>query len=793
MKPEPLAPERLRWRCPQDAAGFDRTDHASTSNRIVGQERAVKAVRLGLEIQSLGYNMFVTGVSGTGRESTIERILESLDLTTGDLKDILYVHNFDDPQRPTAIVLPADEGEGFVENLSQCVELLKSNIPAVMSGERMTMERKKIQSDLRARQQEHVEALGREAAEKGFSIVSIATGPDQFRPDALPVVDGEPAGFDKLDELIKAGKLTSEERDRFVADHDKLFSKLIDVLRRNQKAESEAAREDKELVRRMLRPTVDGILDRLKETGDPKVKEYADSLSDTIFENLDQFLNPPDDEDPYYLFSANMLVDNNGRRGRPVVIEQFPDQVSLFGSIDRLTVDNKPYSDFSLIRPGALLRANGGYIIMDAMDILRQPGLWPSLMQTLRNRTVVIRPHDPLNLFPIDLQPEPIEIDVKVILLGSDYLYTALGMSEPEFGLLFRIRADFDDEMDLNPQNLRDFAGVLAFIAGNEKLLPLSRSAIAALAEQAVRMAERRDRISTQFSRIADYARQAAYWAKQDSSCVVEAVHVRKAILEKRARLSMGQEYALESIDRGEMMIDTAGSRIGQVNGLVVLSGVDYTYGLPMRVTARASSGREGLINIEREADLSGALHTKGILIITGFMRGRYARDFPLSLSASICIEQSYGGVEGDSASCAELYALLSALSGIPVRQDLAVTGSVNQYGEVQPIGGVNYKIEGFFNVCRRRGLTGTQGVLIPSTNVESLQLDDDVVEAVESGLFHVYPVSRIDEGIELLTGMPAGVSEGADGVFQPDTVNGRVEAALKRMAEILRSFYRES
>ncbi len=790
--PEPLAPERLKWRCPEEAVGYERTDRAETSDRIVGQERAVRAVRLGLEIQATGYNMFVTGVSGTGRESTVKRILESLDLTAEGLKDILYVHNFEDPQRPVVITLPADEGESFVESLGQCVELLKRNIPAVMSGERINMERKKIHSDTAALQQGHIEAFSKEASARGFSLVSIPTEPGQFRPDVLPVVENQAIGFEKLEELVNEGRITAEERDRLLADHDLLFNRLIEVMRRNQKLEAKAAGEDRELVRRLLRPTVEGILSRLKEIGDPKVAAYADSLCATILDNLEVFLNPQQDEDPFYLFTANMLVDNSRRLGRPVVVEQFPDQVSLFGSIDRLTVDNKPYSDFTMIRPGALLRANGGYIIMDAMDILRQPGLWPALMQTLRNKTLVIRQHDPLNLFPIDLQPEPVEIDVKVILLGSDHLYQMLGMSEPEFEHLFRIRADFDDEMDLEPASIKDFAGVVAFIARNEKLTPLSAGAVAALAEQAVRMASRRDRLSTQFNSIADYARQAAYWAGCESSPLVEAGHVRKAILEKRARLSMRQEYALNSIDRGEILIDTSGSRVGLVNGLVVLGGVDYTFGLPMRVTARVSAGREGLIDIEREADLSGAIHTKGVLIITGFLRGRFARDFPLSLSASICIEQSYGGVEGDSASCAELYALLSALSEIPLRQDLAVTGSVNQYGEVQPIGGVNYKVEGFYNVCRRRGLTGTQGVLIPASNVDSLQLDDDVVEAVERGMFHVYPISTVDEGIELLTGVPAGVPDSPGGPFPDGSVNGRAEAALRRMAEILRNFSRE-
>jgi ATP-dependent Lon protease len=474
-----------------------------------------------------------------------------------------------------------------------------------------------------------------------------------------------------------------------------------------------------------------------------------------------------------------------------VVIEHFPDHSSLFGSIERVMVDNKPYTDFTMIRAGSLLRADGGYLIMDAMDVIRQPGLWQTLMQTLRNQTMVIRSHDPLNLFPVDLQPEPVDIDVKVILLGSAWLYNLLGMSDPEFNLLFRIRADFDDEMELNAANLKDFAEVINYIVHSEKMPTFTSAAMGALAEKAVRLTERRDRISTEFSRLADYARQAAYWARQAGSGVVDAEHVRTAIHEKHRRLSRSQDYALDSIAKREMMIDTEGSRVGQVNGLVVLSEVDYSFGLPMRVTARVSPGREGLINIEREADLSGSIHTKGVLIINGFLRGRFARGYPLSLSASICIEQSYGGVEGDSASCAELYAILSALSGLPLRQDLAVTGSVNQLGEVQPIGGANQKIEGFFRVCSRRGLTGSQGVLIPASNIEHLQLESDVIDAVSAGKFAIYPVRTIDEGIELLTGVEAG-DAAADGSFPGGSVNGLAEARLREMAMILKNFCRE-
>jgi predicted ATP-dependent protease len=790
MRPQPLSREQLRWKCPLAAFDFKSTNDLEPTEKIVGQDRAVLAVRLGLEIPSIGYNMFVTGVSGTGRETTVKRILDSLDLSTTSLRDIVYVHNFEDASRPLALLFSSEDGQKFVDDLRQCVDLLKANIPAVVASEKMSVERRALANQFKARQQEAMQHLDVLAKEKGFTVVSIPVAPDQFRPDVLPVIDGQTVSFEHLEELQKEGKLTEEDAKRFTDTHEELFIKLTEAFRKTRKLELEAQEAVKELHRRLLKPTVEGILDRLKENAEEKVVAYADSLVATIFDNLEDFVGPGPDEDPYYLFTANLLVDNSRSEGRPVIIEHFPDATSLFGTIERIVVENKPYSDFTMIRAGSLLKADGGYLIMDAMDVIRQPGLWQALMQTLRNQTVVIRQHDPFGLFPVELQPEPIEINMKVILLGSAYLYSLLGANDPEFGLLFRIRADFDDVMELNEANLRDFAEVIGYIAQSEKLPPLTGDAMGALAEQAVRLTERRDRISTEFSRIADYARQAAYWARQESAAAIEARHVERAIIEKRRRLSMSEDYALESIAKGELMIDISGSQVGQVNGLVVISTVDYSFGLPIRVSARVSPGREGLINIEREADLSGSLHTKGVLIINGILRGRYARDYPLSLSASLCIEQSYGGVEGDSASCAELYAILSSLSGLPLRQDLAVTGSVNQFGEVQPIGGVNQKIEGFFRVCSAKGLTGTQGVLIPASNIEHLQLDEEVVAAVEKGMFWTYPVSSIDEGMELLTGVQAGDLL-ADGTYPEGSVNFLVESRLREMASILRTFGR--
>jgi lon-related putative ATP-dependent protease len=785
---DPLGPGGLRWRCPEDTFDFETTSDVSPSTRIVGQSRAEKAVKLGLEISSIGYNMFVTGVSGTGRETTVKRILDQIDTTTDDLEDICFVYGFKDPSRPEALFFPSGDGSKFSENLEECVELLKSNIPTVIGSEKTSIEKRTIVDRFREQKEEMTASIEKEAVDSGFAVVNIPVSPEQFRPDVLPVIDGQPVTFDQLKALTGENKISEQDMKKYREVHDQLFAMLTDVYRRTRTLELEVQHEIVQLYRSLLRPTVLGILERLKETGGESARQYALDMAETILQNLETFAEWSEDADPYYLFTANLIVDNSESTTRPIIIEQFPDVISLFGNIDRILVDNKPYADHTMIRAGSILRANGGYLILNGMDLIQQPGLWQQLTQTLRNQTVVIRSHDPMRLFPVELQPEPIDIDVKVILIGPSWLYELMAANDPEFGLLFRIRADFDDRMEITKEHIQDFSRVIALIMQQEKLLPLDRSAMAAVAEQAVRLTGQQDRISTKFNLVADYVRQAVYWARQDGKDVVKAEHVKKAIWEKRYRLSLGEDYAISGILTGQVMIDTEGEEVGQVNGLAVYQGVDYGFGLPARITARVSAGREGIINIEREAELSGPLHTKGVMVISGFLRGKFAADYPLCLSASICFEQSYGGVDGDSASSTELYALLSALSGLPIRQDIAITGSVNQLGHIQTIGGVNQKIEGFFRICSERGLTGTQGVLIPSSNKRHLQLDYDVIKAVEDGIFGIYPASLIEEGIELLTGVPAG-ERLPDGSYPADTVYGRVDRKLEEMADTLRAF----
>ncbi len=789
MEIKSLKPSELRWTCPPDMFDFDKSSELEPSKEIVGQNRAVRAVKLGLEIPNSGYNMFVTGVSGSGRETTVKRILDQIDTSTDKLTDLCYVYNFDDSTRPRALVFPAGEGKQFKEGLELCVELLKKNIPVVLHSESTAAEKGSLLESFSRQKKEKMEGVEKASVEAGFAVVSIPTGSGQSRPDVLPVIDGKPYTYEELQQLAAEEKITQEKLKEYRTQHTELFKLLTSAVRHAQSVEIKAQVEIEKLFRRILKPTVTGILDRLTGLGDDESAEYVKRVAETILSNISVFAANSEEADPYVIFEVNLIVDNSECKKRPVVVEQFPDVVRLFGNIDRVVIDNKPYSDHTMIRAGSFLRANGGYLIINAMDVVRQPGLWQTLIQTVRNRTVITRPNEITRAFmPVELQPEPIDVDIKVILIGPGWLYSTLATQDPDFGYLFRIRADFDDRMELNEENIHDFAGVIAYICQSESVHPLNRDAMAAIAEQAVRLTGRHDRISLKFNTVADYVRQASYWATQEGRDTVTSEDVAKAIREKEFRLSLGEDYATDRILEDQVMVDTDGVAVGQLNGLAVYSGADHSFGLPSRITATVSPGVEGIVNVERESEMSGRIHTKGVYVITGFFREHFASDYPLSLSAGIVFEQSYGGVDGDSASSTELYALLSALSGVPLRQDLAVTGSVNQHGKIQPIGGVNYKIEGHFKICRHRGLTGTQGVIIPQSNVVNLQLNREVIQAVEKGKFHIYPVSTIEEGISLLTGMEAG-RRSEHGTYPVDTILGMADSRLRQMAETVRDF----
>jgi ATP-dependent Lon protease len=576
------------------------------------------------------------------------------------------------------------------------------------------------------------------------------------------------------------------------------------VLKETRKVEKtiqdELAGLDKSAISHLVEGRIGDIREKYQQ---PKIHAYLDEVKDSILENPSRFQPKPESPqvpipglalpspvDTFTEFQVNVLVDNAETKGAPVIIETSPTYRNLFGTIERSWgMGGIGKTDFTKIKAGSFLRANGGYLVLNALDVLIEPGVWLALKRTMRNRSMEMQSFDPFYLFASSaLKPEPIEVKVKVVMIGDAYLYETLYSVDEDFKKVFKIKADFDTVMERKNETQLQYASFIQKICHDENLLPFDRGGVAAVIEYGVRLAGRQKKLSTEFHRITDILREASYWAKRDKSDMVMEKHVDQAIAEKIYRKKMIEDKIQEMIDDGMILIDSDGAAVGQVNGLSVYDLGEYAFGKPSRITAKTSMGKSGIINIEREAELSGRTHNKGVLILGGYLRGKYAQDKPLTLTASLAFEQSYGGVDGDSASSTEVYAILSSLSGLPLRQDIAVTGSVNQNGEIQPIGGVNQKIEGFFDVCQSRGLTGKQGVMIPHQNVGDLMLRKDVVEAVAAGKFHVYPVRNIDQGVEILTGVPAG-EKSKEGAYPVGTVNYLVDLRLQDLSKRMKEF----
>jgi len=630
-------------------------------------------------------------------------------------------------------------------------------------------------------------------------------------PEIFPVLEGQMVPIEDVPKLVQEGKLETTTAEDLERKYEQFRQEFTVVYRKTLTLSRELASELSYLEQEGASVLVDGFIGELKEKyAVPQVAEYLEEVRHNILDNLDPFKeregeeepagsvpnegppksSPPSDRDPFRVYGVNALLAHNEEDSSPVVFETTPTHPNLFGNIQR-SYDSRGVwtSDFMDLRAGSVLRADGGFLIMYAMDALSETGVWRTLKRTLNHAKLEIQPME--LFFPFGtsaLKPEPIDLTVKIILIGDRSMYELFYAYEEEFKKIFKVRVEFDEEMDMSDDVIRQYSGRLRKLCEDEGLCPFDRSAVATLIEYGVRLAGRRNKVTARFTDLADLAREACYIARQKGQAPVTAAHLTSAIEAKVERHNLIETKIREMIADGTLLIDTEGSRGGQVNGLSVLEIGGYAFGKPVRITASAALGKAGLINIEREANLSGHLHDKGMHIIAGYLRSLFAQDKPLSLAASICFEQSYSGVDGDSASSSEIYALLSALSGLPLRQDIAVTGSVSQQGEVQPIGGVNQKIEGFYDVCHIRGLSSTQGVLIPVENVEDLMLRDDVIEAVAAGKFHVHPVARIEEGIEILTGVPAGERD-ARGYFTPETVFSRVNQRLREMADTLKQF----
>ncbi|MBP1719900.1 MAG: Peptidase lon domain protein, partial [Deltaproteobacteria bacterium] len=768
MGPERKYPEvpveKLRWRCPPESLPFETTEEIQPCMEIIGQERALKAIRLGLELDSLGYNIFIVGLVGTGRNTTIKCLLEEIDKAGKIPDDLCYVNNFKDPDQPHCICLPAGKGKVFKKDMEDLIESLKKNIPLIFESEDYQKQRRELVEKHREREKGMVKEFETRAKKEGFAVVQVQVGPFT-RPDVVPMVAGNAMPLDQLENLVDQGQYPKETFEQLKTKYSQLATDMELVLKETRKVEKliqeELAALDKSAISHLVKDAIGDIKEKYPQ---PKIQSYLDEARENILGNPSRFqpksetpqipipgLVLPPQVDAFTEFQVNVIVENAETKGAPVIIETSPTYRNLFGTIER-GIDRMGGSwktDFTKIKSGSFLKANGGYLVLNALDVFIEPGVWIALKRTLRNRTMEMQSFDPFYLFASSsaLKPEPIDVKVKVVMIGDAYLYETAYAVDEDFKKIFKVKADFDTVMERRDETQLKYAAFIRKICSDEKLRPFDRSGAAAVIEYGVRLAGRQKKLSTEFHRITDILREASYWAGKDGSSQVTEKHVDQAITEKIYRKKMIEEKIQEMIDDGIILIDSEGARVGQVNGLSVYDLGEYAFGKPSRITAQTSMGKAGIINIEREADLSGRTHNKGVLILGGYLRGKYAQDKPLTLTTSICFEQSYGGIDGDSASSTEVYAILSSLAEAPIRQEVAVTGSVNQNGEIQPIGGVNQKIEGFFDVCKVRGLTGSQGVMIPHQNTGDLMLRKDVVEAVSQGKFHIYPVQTINQG----------------------------------------------
>ncbi len=760
---------------------------------IIGQERALRALRFGLEIREKGFNVYTSGAQGTGRMRAVRSFLDELAKAKARASDWVYVHNFENQYEPNAIALPAGRGPRFREDMKRFIEEARQALPRAFESEEYAKRRDETLQSLQGNRTDLIARINQRAQEAGFVI--------QMSPIGLltiPVINGRPVPEEEFVTLPDDVRAEVQRR------RDALNAELRSTLRQVQDIERQGAEAVKNVNLDIALYAIGNLVAELKENyaDVPEIPVYVDAVQNDILDNLQAFLGVPEQpgappqfqafirELPFRKYDVNVVVDNADAGGAPVIVEQNPTFQNLLGKIEKEVQFGIFTTDFTMIRPGSLHKANGGYLILSVEDLLRTPLSWDGLKTAVKTGEAVIEePGERMGFITAKtIKPEPVPLDIKVALIGTPMIYQLLYRMDPDFKELFKVKADFDVVMDRNDENAGKYADFMCNLVREENLRHLDREAIARVIEYGSRLAADKEKLSTRFAAVADLIREANFYAASDGAEQIGKQHVMKTIDEKVYRSNLIQEKIQEYIQREIFLIETEGEKVGQVNGLSVIGLGDFAFGRPSKVTASIGVGREGIMDIEREAALGGPIHTKGVLIISGYLNNNYARDKPLGLSARLVFEQSYEGIEGDSASSTELYALLSALSGLPLKQYLAVTGSVNQKGEVQAIGGVNEKLEGFFEVCKAKGLNGDQGALIPASNVQNLMLKEEILEAAKAGKFRIYPVRTIDEGIEVLTGVPAG-SRREDGTYEEGTVNYLVDRRLREMAETLKGF----
>jgi len=786
--------ESLRRRCKPDEITYDSTDQAPPLRDFIGQERAIKAMQFGLTMRAPGYNIYVAGPPGTGKSTYVQTVLTQAAARMAVPDDWCFLYNFSNPDQPIAVSLPSGRAQIFKKDLEELVMDLRTAIPKAFEGIDYEKNKQAIVSELEQQIQKEMENLDQEAAAAGFSMKQ---GPEGMM--FLPLKEGKRMTPEEYEALAPESR---KEIQNGIRQLQLRMENIINSGRFLEKKTKARLRElEKQIAGLAIGPLVEQLQEKYRKF--PRLVRYLGEVAEDVIQHLEHFKSTEapvktspfdfltDSQDIFNRYKVNLFVNNADTKGAPVVVESNPSYYNLFGKIEYHSVMGSLNTDFTMIKAGAVHRANGGYLVLQVKDVLADPLAWDALKKASKNLQAIIENiGEQYRMVPTaSLRPEPIPLNVKVVLIGSYHLYHLLHALDEDFQKFFKVNVDFDAEMPRTSENLSHYAAFVSSVCHRENLKHFDRTGLSELIEFGSRLCGDQNKLSTRFNEVVQIVYESAAWADEERAPYVGAPHVRRAIEERFYRSNRLEEKIQETILQGKILVDTEGAVAGQVNGLSVINISDYAFGKPSRITAKAFMGQEGVVNIERETRMSGSLHTKGVLTLAGFLGDRFAQDKPLRLSARITFEQLYEGIDGDSASSAELCALLSTLSGLPVKQGLAVTGSVNQNGEIQPIGGATEKIEGFFAVCKAKGLTGEQGVIIPRQNIDNLMLKHEIVEAVQKGKFHIYAVRTVEEGISLLTGVPAGNRQPENGDYPENTVFYLVDKKLREYAEGLSLF----
>lgn len=795
--------DELRWKCPTDIFKFKSTEEVEQLSQIVGQPRAIESIKIGGTIGAKGYNIFVTGLPGTGRLTTVQNVLQEIPGYSQVLFDYCYVNNFENPDKPILIKLNKGDGNKFAKMMKDAMSYLRRSLPRIFEEDEYQNNRRKLTEKYQEMEKKILDDFDNKLKPRGFIRGQYENEQGITIPDVFPIIDGKPITMTEIEEMEAQGKISIDEAKRIKDDYQEFHKGIFELSQKGVKLMQEFREKMDALNKATSSITINSAFNEIEDHfKDEKIKLYIKSVKTNINNNLPLFLKSKDqlialpgiqqdaqvnDEEKFTAYTVNVILDNSQNNKPPIIVETFPTYTNLFGTIER-TFDSRGFwrTDFTKIKAGSILRADQGYLIVNSDDLFQDPSVWTSLKRVLLYNKLEIQPYESLlQLTQSYLKPEIIDVNVKVIILGDMMIYRLLNEYDKTFRKIFKINAQFDYYSTRNQELIDNYVQFIAKVCTQENLPHFSPDGIASIIEWAAENAGSQNKLTLRFSAISDLVREAAYY-KDNKSKLIDRTAVERALEHRRYRSNLIDEKVKEEFIEGTMLISTTDKRAGQINGLTIYNDGIFEFGKPARITAATSAGSEGIVNIEREAELSGNIHNKAVLIISGFLEERFAQNFPLTLTASLAFEQSYGGIDGDSASCAEIYVILSSISEVPINQEFAITGSVNQKGDVQPIGGVNEKIRGFWEICKERGFTGSQGVIIPEQNVKDLMLCKEIIQDVMDGKFHIYSISKIEDAVPLLFGMEAGVMD-KDKKYPENTLFGKVYQNLEKFYEISR------